>query len=87
MTDDIMGNSNYGRAALKKLGAVPENFRIYAAGWLGQKPDDWLAMKVSGAEFRVAKKGKNVGKLSVMIPGTVRHVIVTKEEISAAAEA
>lgn len=84
MSDDIMGHTNYGRAALKKLGPVAENFRIYAAGWLGEKPQDWFAMKVTGAEFKVAKKGKNVGKLTVQIPGTVRHVVVTKEEMRAA---
>lgn len=81
--DDIMGNTNFGRAALRKLGPVPANFRIYSAGWIEKQAKDWRSMKVAGAEFRVAKRGKNVGKLVVLLPGTVRTVVVTKEEIQA----
>jgi hypothetical protein len=83
MDSDIMGNTNFGRAALRKLRPVPENFRIYSAGWIEKQPKDWGSMKVAGAEFRVAKRGKNAGKLVVLLPGTVRTVVVTKEEIQA----
>jgi len=81
MDKDLFADTSFGKAALKKLGPVPENFRLYSAGWLGAKPEDWDTMKVTGAEFRVAKRGKNAGKLSVMIPGTCRTVYVTKEEM------
>lgn len=83
MDNDIMGKTGFGRAALRKLGPVPENFRIYSAGWIEKLPKDWGSMKVAGAEFRVAKRGKNAGKLVVQLPGTVRTVVVTKQEIQA----
>lgn len=83
MTTDVFAEQSYGKAALKKLAPVPENFRLYEAGWLGKKPKDWKTMKVSGAEFRTAKTGKNAGKLSILVKGSVRSVIVTKDEMRA----
>lgn len=63
------------------MAPTPENFRLYAAEWLGEKPKDWDVMKVTGAEFRVAKSGPNKGKLSVMVEGTKRTAHVTREEM------
>lgn len=84
---DIMGDADFGRAALKKLSPVSESFRIYAAELLSGKSQDQRAMKVTGAHFRQAKRGPRAGELCIPIPGTVRHVIVTQEEIAAAAAA
>ena len=79
--EDIFGKQSLGKAALKKLGPLPENFRLYSAGWLGKKPEDWVEMRVTGCELRHAKKGVNAGKLCIPIPGTKRSVVVTKAEI------
>lgn len=38
-------------------------------------------MKVTGADFRVAKAGPDKGKLAVKVKGTDRTVYVTREEI------
>ena len=81
MTIDIFAMHPYGKAALKKMGDVPENFRLYCAGWIGSKPEDWKEMDVTGAEFRVAKRGPNKGKLSILIPGTQRKVRVNRKEM------
>jgi len=83
MQSDLFGQQPYGRAALKKIGTVPENFRLYCAGWIGTPLEKADTMKVEGAEFRVAKKGINVGKLSIMVPGTKRTVYVSRAEIIA----
>lgn len=83
MQDDIFGRQPYGKAALKKMGSVPANFRIYRAGWVGDlKTTD--TMEVIGAEFREAKSGPNKGKLSILVPGTRRTVYVNKSEFAAA---
>ncbi len=78
-----MENTSYGRAALSKLAPVAENFRIYEAGWLGDKPSEWTVMEVKGMEFRAAKTGPNKGKLTVPVPGTKRTVYVTEDEMRA----
>jgi hypothetical protein len=83
MTKDIFATCSYGQVALRKLGAVSNGFRLFSAGWLEAKPDDWQTMKVTGAEFRVAKAGPNKGKLSIKVPGTERSVYVTREEMEA----
>lgn len=85
MGEDIFAEQSYGKVALQKLAPVPENFRLYSAGWLGEKPKDWTVMEVTAAEFRVAKSGPNKGKLSIMVPGTKRTVHVTASEMKAAA--
>lgn len=82
MSKDTFAATPYGQAALKKLHPVDENFRLYAAGWLGEKQADWTVMKVIGATFRAAKTGKNRGKLVVMVKGSKRTAYVTKEEIA-----
>jgi len=83
MEEDLFAAQSYGKAALKKLAPTPENFRLYSAEWLGEKPADWDVMKVTGAEFRVAKSGPNKGKLSVMVQGTKRTAHVTRAEMQA----
>ncbi|WP_341744676.1 hypothetical protein [Azonexus hydrophilus] len=84
MTRDLFAEQPYGKIALAKMGAVPENFRLYQAGWLGNKPEEWTVMKVIGAEFRAAKSGPNKGKLTIPVEGTTRTAFVTAEEIEAA---
>lgn len=81
MTHDIFADQVFGKIALRKLSPVPENFRLYMAGWLGDKPSKTGVMEVAGAQFRVAKSGKNKGKLSIMIPGTKRTAYVTADEM------
>lgn len=78
---DLMAEQSYGKAALQKLSPTPENFRLYQAAWLGNKPSEWTVMKVTGAEFRAAKTGPNKGKLSVMIKESKRSVFVTLAEM------
>lgn len=87
MAADVMHETSYGRAALRKLGAmapVGEAFRLYAAEWLGgSKPEEWHAMKVTGAEFREATRGPNKGKRTVRVQNSTRIAIVTIEEMRA----
>lgn len=83
MTVDPFAEQPLGKAALKKLNPVPENFRLFEAGWLGKSPQDFSVMEVKGAVFRHAKSGPNKGKLVVIVPGTTRSVFVTKDEIRA----
>lgn len=83
MEKDLFAEQSYGKLALKKIGSVPENFRLYAAGWLGKKPEDWKVMKVKGAEFCVAKSGPNKGRMTIMVKGSQRTAQVTREEILA----
>lgn len=78
--EDIFASTSFGKAALKKLGAVPENFRLYSAGWLGKKPEDWKEMRVNGRVFRASKSGK----MDIPVPGTIQSVIVTLDEMRAA---
>lgn len=77
----------FGKIALQKLGDVPENFRLYHAAWLGSDPRSSDAMRVTGAEFRVAKRGPEKGLLSVMVPNTKRTVYVTAAEMRQVMEA
>lgn len=79
----MFAEQGFGQLALQKLAPVPENFRLYAAGWLGQRPEDFTVMEVTGAQFRAALRGPNKGKLSILIPGTKRTVYVTRAEIEA----
>jgi hypothetical protein len=82
MTEKIFEVLPYGKAALKKMGDVPENFRLYSAELKGKHPN-YHGMKIEGAEFRQAKTGKNKGKLSILIKGTKRSAYVTTDEIRA----
>jgi len=84
MTTDIFATYTYGKIALNKIaklpGGIPENFRLYEAGWLG---DSRQVMRVTGAQFRKAKSGPFKGRLSVMVPKTKQAAYVTAEEIEA----
>lgn len=82
MTKKIFEGLPFGKAALKKMGDVPENFRLYFAEMKGKYPD-YHGMQIEGAEFRQAKTGKNKGKLSILIKGTKRSTYVTAAEIRA----
>ncbi|WP_373031645.1 hypothetical protein [Sulfurovum sp.] len=82
MEVDFFAEYDYGKIALQKLSPTPENFRLFEAGWLGDKPQDWNTMKVTGAEFRRAKTGRRKGTLCIMVPGTKRTAYVTREEMS-----
>lgn len=79
---DLFADTNYGRAALRKLGPQPPNFRLYRSEWLGKEPKDWHEMRVTGRVFRPSKNGK----LDIPVPGTIRSVIVTREEMRAEAQ-
>ena len=46
MTDDLFARQPFGVAALAKMAPVPENFRLYSAGWVDDKPE---VMRVVGA--------------------------------------
>jgi hypothetical protein len=75
--DDLMDKTGYGIAALRKFGAVPEGFHVFQAEWLGDKPEDWKTMRVTGAQFVGSKR----------IPRTTMSTIVTVEEMEAAERA
>lgn len=81
MSEDIIGAMSFGRAAMRKVGNVPENFRFYEAGWIDDKKSKSRIMEVKGAEFRVAKSGPNKGELCVKVEDSERKVFVTEEEI------
>ena len=76
----IFGQQSFGKAAMVKIGDVSENFRLFEAGWVGH-PRKSDTMKVTGAEFRIAKAGKNKGKLSIKVPDTTRTVYVNRAEM------
>lgn len=83
MTEKVFEITEFGQAAIQKLGKVSDNFRLHKASWVDEKLEDFDTMKVTGAEFRIAKSGKNKGKMTVLVPGTQRTVYVTKSEILA----
>lgn len=80
MSEDLFASTSYGKAALKKLGPVPENFRLYYAGWICERPEDWISMRVKGRVFRASRSGE----LDIPVPGTIRSVIVTRDEMRVA---
>lgn len=75
--DEVMDTTSYGKAALRKFGAVPEGFHIFHAEWLGEKPEDWKTMRVTGAQFKGKRK----------LPRTTMTTIVTRQEMDAEREA
>lgn len=77
-------NEDYVRAAVKRLGTVPDNFMIYRAGWVGDLDSDARIMRLDGCVFREAKRGARAGQLCIAVPGTRRTVHLTVEEIQAA---
>lgn len=78
---DIFAEQPFGKAALKKMGTVPENFRLFYAGWMGDNPPKYEVMKVQGALFRAPSRGPNKGKLTIPLKGSTRTAYVTREEI------
>lgn len=85
LENDVFAEQSYGKLALKKLAPTPEKFRLFKAEWLGDKPGDRQVMKVTGAEFRLAKSGPNKGTLCILVKGTTRSAFVTSEEMRAVA--
>lgn len=77
MDDRIWDDMAFGKAALKKMGDVPENFRLFSAGWVGEYPN-CHGMQVTGAEFQRMKRKTTHGK---KIKGTERSVYVSKAEM------
>lgn len=82
MDERIFEDSPFGRAALKKLGPVPDSFRLYSAGWVGDFPNAH-GMQVTGAEFERMKRKTTHGK---KVRDTDRSVYVSKAEIQAECE-
>lgn len=80
MSKDVFADTPIGRLALQKLAPVPPNFRLYKAAWMGRATER-MVMKLTGAEFRVAKSGPNKGVLSVIVKGTQRVTCCTADEL------
>lgn len=70
--DNVMDTTAYGRAARLKFGAVPPDFHVFRAEWIGAMPEDWKTMRVTGAQFSGRRR----------LPGTTMSVVVTREEMS-----
>ena len=67
----------FGKIALQRFGEVPENFRLYEAGCLGNHPN-YHGMEVKGAEFERMKRDKTRGKI---IRDTTRTVYISKKDL------
>jgi len=80
MTKDIFADQCHGVIALQKIAPTDVNFRLYKADWLGAA-DGRQVMAVTGAVFRHARRGVDKGKLSIMVPRTMRTAYVTAAEI------
>lgn len=80
MDEDIFAQMSYGKVALRKMGEVDPNFRLYCCGWVGDC-DTTDTMKVEGAVFRPAMSGPRKGKLVIEVPGTKRTAYVTTAEM------
>jgi hypothetical protein len=81
MEHDIFGDTDYGKLALKRIADPHPDFRLYSAGWLG-KGNDRHVMRVTGAVFRRALRGPNIGKLSKLVKGTERTAYLTAAELA-----
>lgn len=82
MTEDIFAAQPFGILALQKIGPVPDNFRLYEAGWIGSNPSYSRIMKVTGCEFREAKSGPRKGELCMPVKGTTKVAYITNEELA-----
>lgn len=70
----------FGKAALKKLGPVPDNFVLFEAESLGPGK----GALVIGAQFeQLAPATATKGSLNVIIQGTLKKILVTAEECKA----
>lgn len=74
----IFADYPFGRAALARLAPLPENFVLFEAENLGKGN----GMKVTGAVFRLAMRGPNKGKRTIMVPGTQQVVYLSVDEIN-----
>lgn len=83
MREGIYEKMDFGQLALKKLGDVPANFRLYVAGIKPDPPKEWTHMEVTGAEFREPKSGPNKGKLCIIVPGSIRSTKLMRDELDA----
>lgn len=87
MEGHVFEGTSYGKVALRKLRAagyeLGDDFRLYVAGWQGNKPEDWTHMKVTGATFRRAEKGPRKGRLCFKVPGTDVSALVSRKEMQA----
>lgn len=79
MDDMYWHEVSFGKAALKKMGTVPDTFRLYRSEWLGDFPNTH-GMQVTGAEFKRMKRKTSHG---TKIKGTERSVYISKSEIEA----
>lgn len=77
----LFHETDYGKLALSKFGAIPENFFIYCCSWLGDIQTEGCVMEVTGCEFRAAKAGRHKGKYSIAVKGTERKVYLTSAEV------
>lgn len=78
MTVDIFLEHESGRLAFSKIkDLVTENFRFYEV----ERIQGTDAIKYTGCEFRIAKSGKNKGKLCIMVDGTKKIAFVTSAEL------
>lgn len=82
--DDAFGGTAIERAMINKIGKVPDNFRVYSAGWIGKTPKDWVTMSITGALFEPMARGPRKGRMIKMVAGTKQTVVVSREELSAA---
>ncbi|KGG87416.1 hypothetical protein P245_20350 [Comamonas thiooxydans] len=73
----------FGKLALKQLGTVKPNFRLYEARMLPLHATDWTEMVVTGAEFAETQPGPSKRKHFELIPGTERTVRVSRSDIEA----
>lgn len=83
---DVFAEVSYGKLALQRIAPTHPDFRLFYAGYLGNK-NERDVMKVTGAVFRRALRGKNAGKLSIMVPGTTQTIYLTSKEIEEFAQA
>ena len=81
---DIFADTDFGKIALKRMAEqspLPEGFRLFSAGWMEDHPEKFWNFKVIGAQFRMAKTGKNKGKPTIKVEGTERVSVITKREL------
>lgn len=82
MDIDLFADTNYGKLALQKIAPTNPDFRLYYAGWMG-KDNDRQVMKVTGAVFRAAKRGRFKRQLHIKAPNTDLTAYVTSDEMIA----
>ena len=85
MAFDMMNDYPPSLAGIKKMREVPDGFCFYAFAWLGDNPEDFDVMRLTGAVYREAKSGPNKGKRTIQVPNSVRNIYVTAQEIKDAA--